>query len=81
MKQIKSDGISFKGSVVENPEVEKGKKWLKLTMGSRNPILPPSLKKIIAPTGKTFRNLELSQVTDLIMRNNCKLEECSKGNI
>lgn len=35
--------------------MEKGKKWLKLTMGSRNPILPPSLKKIIAPTGKDFQ--------------------------
>lgn len=81
MKQTKSDGISFKESVVGNPGVEKGKKWLKLTMGSKNPILPPRLKKIIVPTGKIFRNLEPSQVTDLIMRNNCKLEECSKGNI
>ena len=60
---------------------ERKKKRLKLKMGSKNPILPLSLKKIIVLTGKIFRNLEPSQVTDLIMRNNCKLEECSKGNI
>ena len=80
MKEIKSDGISFKESMVFQ-EWRKEKKRLKLTMGSKNPILPLSLKKIIVLTGKIFRNLEPSQVTDLIMRNNCKLEECSKGNI
>jgi len=80
LKEIKSDGISFKESMVFQ-EWRKGKIWFKLTMGSKNPILPPSLKKIIVPTGKIFRNLEPSHVTDLIMRNNCKLEECSKGNI
>lgn len=47
---------------------------VKIDNGEQEPPFYPSrLKKIIVPTGKIFRNLEPSQVTDLIMRNNCKL--------
>lgn len=72
---VKSDGVSFKESVVFQ-------NWGKERNGlKRQWRAPLSLKKNIANIEKTSSKLEPSGITGFIMKNNYKLEECSKGDI